>query len=91
MIPYANSISYPIDIQENAIKFVGEDDGVFNSEDYILFYAVGPKGYQLESNTNINCYTDKTYYFINVSPGAGKRIQPFSQPGGNIDLTINQP
>jgi hypothetical protein len=89
MIPYSNSMSYPLDIQENAIKIIGEDDGVFNTEDYILFYAVGPKGFQNESNTNINCYTDKTYYFININPGAGKRIQPFSQPSGNIDMTIN--
>ncbi len=89
MIPYSNSILYPIDIQENAIKVVGEEDGVFNSEDYILFYAVGPKGYQAESNTNINCYSDKTYYFLNVGSGTGKRIQPFLQPVGPVDLNIN--
>lgn len=89
MIPYANSEIYPIDIQENAIKFVGESDGVFNSNDYILFYAQGPKAFNAESNTNINAYTDKTYYYINVSGGAGKRIQAFSQPNGPIDLEIN--
>ncbi len=89
MIPYLNSEDYPIDIQENAIKFVGEDDGVFNNEDHILFYAQGPKEFNEESNTNINCYTDKTYYFINISSGLGKRIQPFSQPSGTIDLVID--
>ena len=89
MIPYANSVSYPIDVQENAVKFVGEEDGVFNAEDYILFYAQGPKTFNAESNTNINCYTDKTYYFINVSFGTGKRIQPFVQPVGVVDLVIN--
>lgn len=89
MIPYSNSEPYPMDIQENAIKVVGEDDGVFNNEDYILFYAKGPKGYQPESNTNINCYTDKTYYFINVSSGLGKRIQPFLQPTGTVDKTFD--
>ncbi len=89
MIPYSNSIPYPLDIQENAIEFIGEGDGVFNNDDYILFYAKGPKGYQAESNTNINCYTDKTYYYINVSSGFGKRIQPFVQPTGAVDMTIN--
>ncbi|MBP0903485.1 type IX secretion system sortase PorU [Mariniflexile gromovii] len=89
MIPYSNAIAYPFDVQENAIKFIGEADGVFNNEDYILFYAQGPKGYNAESITNINCYTDKTYYYINVSSGAGKRIQPFVQPIGNVDLVIN--
>lgn len=89
MIPYANAEPYPIDIQENAIRVVGENDGVFNNEDYILFYAEGPLGFQAESNTNINCYTDKTYYYINVSPDQGKRVQPFIQPTGSVDLEIN--
>lgn len=80
MIPYSNAEPYPFDVEENAIKVVGEEDGVFNNEDYILFYAQGPKEYNVESNTNINCYTDKTYYFINISSGIGKRIQPFVQP-----------
>ena len=89
MIPYSNAVNYPFDLTENAIKIVGESDGVFNNEDYILFYAEGPKEYNIESNTNINCYTDKTYYYINISSQLGKRIQPFSQPTGNIDLMID--
>lgn len=89
MIPYSNSESYPLDVQENAIKFIGEEDGTFDNEDYILFYAQGPKEYNLESNTNINCYTDKTYYYINVSSGNGKRISPFTRPTGAIDLVID--
>ncbi|WP_027138434.1 type IX secretion system sortase PorU [Gaetbulibacter saemankumensis] len=89
MIPYANSASQAYDVQENAIKFVGESDGQFNNDDHILFYAVGPKGYNAESNTNINCYTDKTYYYINVSAGQGKRIQTMTQPTGPVDLSIN--
>ncbi|WP_100612199.1 type IX secretion system sortase PorU [Confluentibacter lentus] len=89
MIPYSNTIAQSFDVIENAIKFVGEADGVFNNEDYILFYAQGPKEFNSESNTNINCYTDKTYYYINVGTGNGKRIQPFNQPTGAIDLVIN--
>jgi len=89
MIPYSNSVTYPFDVQENAIKFVGEEDGVFNNEDYIVFYAQGPKEYNVESNTNINCYTDKAYYYINVGSGTGKRIQSFTQPAGPVDMVIN--
>ncbi len=89
MIPYSNSVTYPFDVQENAIKFVGEEDGVFNNEDYIIFYAQGPKEYNVESNTNINCYTDKAYYYINVGSGTGKRIQSFTQPTGPVDMVIN--
>ena len=89
MIPYSNAEPYPFDVTENAIKFVGEEDGVFNNEDYILFYAQGPKEFNVESNTNINCYTDKTYYYINVSSGLGKRIQPMLQPTGAVDMMID--
>ncbi|MEN3323045.1 type IX secretion system sortase PorU [Mariniflexile soesokkakense] len=89
MIPNSNAVLHPFDVEENAVKFVGETDGVFNNEDYILFYAQGPRGYNSESNTNINCFTDKTYYYINVSSGLGKRIQPFVQPSGPVDLVIN--
>ncbi|MFG6685669.1 type IX secretion system sortase PorU [Mariniflexile sp. HNIBRBA6329] len=89
MIPNSNAVPYPFDVEENAIKFVGETDGAFNNEDYILFYAQGPREYNVESNTNVNCFTDKTYYYINVSSGLGKRIQPFAQPSGPVDLVIN--
>src|SRR5690606_1193409 len=89
MIPYSNSVSQPFDVMENAIKFVGEADGVFNNEDYVLFYAQGPKEFNAESNTNINCYTDKTYYYLTIGSGYGKRIQPFTQPTGTVDMVID--
>ena len=89
IIPYSNALAQPFDVLENAIKFVGEEDGVFNNGDYILFYAQGPKEYNAESNTNINCYTDKTYYFLNISPSNGKRIQPLTQPSGPVDMVID--
>ncbi|WP_298555480.1 type IX secretion system sortase PorU [uncultured Algibacter sp.] len=89
MIPYSNAEAYPYDVPENAIKFVGEADGVIDDNDYILFYGQGPKEYNAESRTHINCYADKTYYYINVSSGNGKRIQPFDQPTGAIDMIID--
>jgi len=89
MLPLLNSVPYPMDLTENAVKFIGEEDGKFDNEDYILFYAEGPKGYNAESNTNINLYTDKSNYYVNISGGNGKRIQPMTQPGANPDLSIN--
>src|SRR5690606_10926077 len=91
MLPFVNSSDYPMDLTENAIKFVGEQDGVFNNEDYILFYAEGPKGNvdDVTINTNINPYTDKSYYFVNVSNGNGKRIQSMPQPEQPADFTVN--
>lgn len=89
MIPFSNAIDYPLDAPENAIKFVGEADGVFNDNDHILFYGQGPKEFNNESRTHINCYTDKTYYYVNVSPGDGKRIREFNQPTGAIDMVVD--
>ncbi len=91
MLPFLNSTPYPYDLTENAVKFVGEQDGVFNNEDYVLFYGEGPKGNIdiSDINTNINPYTGKSYYYINISTGNGKRIQQMVQPSGNPDFTID--
>ncbi|WP_452597186.1 type IX secretion system sortase PorU, partial [Pontimicrobium sp. MEBiC01747] len=91
MLPYANSENYPLDPIENAIKVIGEDDGVFNDNDYVLFYGEGPKGNvdDVKINTNLNPYTDTTYYYITTSGSNGKRIEPMVQPVGTPDTTIN--
>ncbi len=89
ILPYTNSINVPIDPTENAIKVVGEEDGVFNDEDYVLFYGEGPKGYNQASNTHVNLYTDTTYYYINVNDVDGKRIENFVQPTGATTLNVS--
>nr|WP_321244345.1 type IX secretion system sortase PorU [uncultured Psychroserpens sp.] len=88
MLPLSNSEPAPIDLQENAIQFIGEEDGVFNNDDYILFYAEGPTEYNAESDTNINLYSDKSYYYITAQGGLGKRITPLDQPDDAPSLEI---
>lgn len=80
MLPVLNSDDYPFDLTENPIKFVGEEDGVFNDEDYILFYAEGIHGYNEYSNTNINAYSDVSYYYVTSGANNGKRIQALTEP-----------
>jgi hypothetical protein len=94
MLPLSNAEDYPIDPVENSILVVGEEDGIFNSEDYILFYAQGPHGkhqhnYNQQFDSNINLYSDKTYYYISTGSGFGKRIQTVSQPEGTADLMVD--
>ena len=88
MLPLLNSIVYPNDLQENAIKFVGEDDGVFNDADYILFYAEGVDTWNTESLTSVNLYSDKSYFYVTTSSGVGKRIgsaiEPSAAPSFNF-------
>ncbi|WP_299225138.1 type IX secretion system sortase PorU [uncultured Psychroserpens sp.] len=97
MLPMPNNEFYPIDLTENAIKFVGENDGVFNDDDYILFYAEGPTGVIEDNpnntsngtiNTNINPYTNRSNYFVNFGGDFGKRIQTATQPLGTADISI---
>ncbi|MBT8274477.1 MAG: type IX secretion system sortase PorU, partial [Bacteroidia bacterium] len=89
MLPLENAVPYPFDLTENAIRFVGEEDGVLNNDDHILFYAVGPSGFNQESNTHNNLYTDRSYYFVNVGSGTGKRILPYVEPAADPTTTID--
>ncbi|OUS02123.1 peptidase C25 [Flavobacteriales bacterium 33_180_T64] len=89
MLPLPNSGFYPIDLTENAVRFIGEEDGVFNNDDYILFYAEGPTEYSEESDTNINLYSDKSYYFVNSSGTFGKRITSLNQPEEDPTIQVN--
>lgn len=88
MLPLLNSTAYPIDLQENAIQFIGEEDGVFNDNDYILFYAEGVDTWNTESLTSINLYADKSYYYVTTSSGAGKRINAAVEPSAASSLNF---
>lgn len=89
MIPLSNSIPYPFDIEENAIQVVGESDGSFDTDDYILFYAEGMDNWSEENETHLNLYADKSYYYINVEGLDGKRIQIMNQPSSASTLNLS--
>lgn len=79
VLPENNLIPRYDDLQENAIRVVGENDGKFDREDYILFYGFGPNGYVVDTNSNIithvtNTYSLESFYFINFEMGPGKRV-----------------
>ncbi|MFV8347111.1 type IX secretion system sortase PorU [Flavobacterium sp. ZB4P13] len=88
MLPLSNSIFYPNDLIENAIQINGEADGIFNNEDYILFYGEGVDTWNPESLTFTNLYDTKSYYYITIQGADGKRIAPMAQPSGNSTLTV---
>jgi hypothetical protein len=89
MVPLNNSTPYPFDLEENAIKVIGEDDGVFDNSDYVLFYGDGMDNWSEENLTHLNLYSDKAYYYINVEGIDGKRIQPLLQPTQPSTTTFN--
>ena len=88
MLPLLNSTNYPNDLAENAIQFIGESDGVFNDNDFILFYAEGIDNWNEESQTNSNLFASKSYYYVTVTGDLGKRIQNFTQPTQAATLNI---
>ncbi len=88
MLPLRNRDNSIFDPQENAIQVVGEEDGSFDGEDYILFYGESTRQFNAESLTHINLYEDKSYYFITADGGAGKRILPLQQPEAPANQNI---
>ena len=88
MLPLLNSTFYPEDLAENAIQFIGENDGVFNDSDFILFYAEGVDNWNEESQTNSNLFANRSYYYVTVAGDLGKRIQNYAQPTQSATLNI---
>ncbi|QDP86176.1 type IX secretion system sortase PorU [Chryseobacterium sp. SNU WT5] len=75
MLPEHNTDFRYSSLQENAIQVTGEDDGVWNEEDYALFYAQGPNGYNVYKNSGnsngnenrrIETRTDKSKNLVNI-------------------------
>jgi len=97
LLPEQNSDLRYDDLQENAIYISGEADGVFNADDYILFYAKGPHDWQEDvpnktAQHRHNIYTDVAYYFITINDADGKRIllnTPITEPTNTTITTFD--
>jgi hypothetical protein len=92
MLAEANSTSRPDDLQENAIFMVDGNDGLFNGQDYFLFYSLGPDEWRKDSiNQRFshikNLYSEKSYYFLTIGNN-GKRI-PLAPPQNLPNITIS--
>ena len=88
MVPLSNAAFYPDDLTENAIQIVGENDGIFNNDDYILFYAEGMDNWSAENGTHLNLYENKSYYFITTDGSDGKRIATTAQTALAANITV---
>ena len=78
ILPQANAALRPDDLVENPILVMGENDGVFDANDYILLYGKSQFDVWKQQGNAIvrekNIYADTTYYFLNIGQGNGKRI-----------------
>lgn len=89
LLPELMAEPRPQDLVENAIYIEGENDGVFNNDDYILFFAKSINTWHYDSTLNIfkhkvNYYSRSNYYWIcfNTS-GNGKRMALSPSESGN--------
>lgn len=95
MLPKLNSAPRADDLLENAIVVEGEADGVFNKEDYVLFYGQSPNKWFYNANNvpafshEVNLYSDSTYYFINIDKGTGKRILTQASSTATVTNVVN--
>ena len=90
MLPLDNSLPYSDDLIENAIQFVGDEDGVFDNNDFILFYAEGVDTWNMESLTSVNLFADKSYYYVTSNGTPGKRITAAAEPSGNPTFNFSK-
>ncbi len=80
LMPEKNSAFRYDDLRENAIYVSGENDGVFNDIDYVLFYGQSTDIWKHQAGSAIpfdhqmHYFSDTSFYFITVDAGAGKRI-----------------
>lgn len=86
-LPELNDDNTEYDLPENAIQIVGEEDGSFDSQDFILFYGKAP-GFNEENPTNLNPYSNDTYYYVTSGGASGLRVQPMVEPSASPNVTI---
>ena len=92
--PISDLYNQPIldNLIEVSVLITGEDDGVFNSDDKIIFYGRGPSGFDLTSEgiewtQNVYFSSNSCWLFIpDDEQYRGKRVNLAEQPGSGILL-----
>lgn len=73
MLPLKNAADVEM-LYENALLVVGEEDGSFDNEDYILFMGYAGDTWNAESQTFRNLYHNTATYYITYGTSYGKRV-----------------
>jgi hypothetical protein len=95
MLPLNNAVSRPDDILINKIRVLGENDGVFNNNDFILFYAQGPDTWSYNSLSSSfthkkHDYSNVAHYFIGVGVDSPSRISTMSESALPVSYTMTE-
>ena len=95
VLPKINKVECPDDLVEIPVYVAGENDGVFNENDYILLYARGPVVWKYNIYRRFyshvkNPYSDYSYVFMTIGDEAGLRIQKADKPQSDNPTVINE-
>ena len=94
LLPASNLEPRFDDLQKCAIYVQGEEDNVFQDNDYILFYGKGADTWGQEINSDISknrwrhnkhYYSDSAYYFIRIDDTTPLRVQ--NSPASDLPPT----
>ena len=79
MLPQPNDAFRYDDLVERAIYVKGENDGRFDQDDFILFFAQDPHTHYFDPEDGAfvyghNVYSDSSFYFLTIGDRNGKRV-----------------
>jgi hypothetical protein len=94
-LPQMNNAGYTNALIENAVWVQGEEDGKFDKNDGIYFFAEGPHVIQYDATQKelqhiTNCYTDTSYYFLTLGQGNGRRVKELPALAGKNVPVVSQ-
>ena len=80
-------------IENQVLRVDANNDGIFNGNDYILFFAYGPHRWEYRPNIQefehvYHPYSDKSFYFINVEQNNALSIQTAAPEATNANTTV---
>ena len=94
LLPISNTEITPDDLTNNSIYFEKGSDGIFNSGDYILFFAKGPDQWFYDETNNFyycnkHIYSKSNYIFLTTDVGSTNNINTSTSPTGLVDYTLS--
>lgn len=94
MLPEVNNLDRPEDLALIKSLSVGLDDGRFNQNDYLLFYAEGPNTWDITNSGDFirhipHSYTDTICYFLNFDYQTHQSPTSQASENGSPDITTS--
>jgi len=90
ILPQGNNANRPVDLIQNAIQVSGEDDGSFDSDDYVLFYATNIDSTYFDSSSTGELvyknhpYEESAHYFLTIGNTLGLRTTSETNQGSSF-------